>query len=112
MKKYWKELPIAAAQVVLFYILPLFAGPTDAMGMVVLILLGTFALGLVLGLVSRSDLKWAFPAFAAVLFLPTIPLYYNFSAMIHALWYLVDGALGLALGSALAAMVRWICRKK
>ena len=39
MKKYVREGLIVAVQLFMFYIFPLFAGPTDAMGMVLLILL-------------------------------------------------------------------------
>ena len=34
MKKNIKEIIIGILQLLLFYVLPLFAGPTDAMGMV------------------------------------------------------------------------------
>ena len=106
MKKYIKELVILLLQLFMFYIFPLFAGPTDAMGMVVLILFATLALSLVLGILSRSGFKWAYPAVCAVLFLPTVPIYYNSSALVHAMWYLVVAAVGLAIGSGIGALVR------
>ena len=111
MKRYIKELAILTVQLFLFYLLPLFAGPTDAMGMVVLIILGTLTLSLVLGAVSRSPFKWGHPALCAVLFLPSIPLYYNFSALIHAVWYLVIAAGGLLLGSGAGALVQKLRKK-
>ena len=111
MKRYIKELAILTVQLFLFYLLPLFAGPTDAMGMVFLIILGTFTLSLVLGAVSRSPFKWGYPALCAVLFLPSIPLYYNFSALIHAAWYLVIAAGGLLLGSGAGALVQKLRKK-
>ena len=111
MKRYIKELAILTVQLFLFYLLPLFAGPTDAMGMVVLILLGTLTLSLVLGAVSRSPFKWGYPALCSVLFLPSIPLYYNFSALIHAVWYLVIAAGGLLLGSGAGALVQKLRKK-
>ncbi len=111
MKRYIKELAILTVQLFLFYLLPLFAGPTDAMGMVVLIILGTLTLSLVLGAVSRSPFKWGYPALCAVLFLPSIPLYYNFSALIHAVWYLVIAAGGLLLGSGAGALVQKLRKK-
>ena len=107
MKRYIKELIILVLQMLLFYVLPLFAGPTDAMGMVVLIILGTFLLALVMGTICPPGAKWAFPAAAALLFMPSIPLYYNFSAMVHAVWYFVVATAGLAVGSSL----RWIAGK-
>ena len=111
MKKYAKELVILILQLFMFYIFPLFAGPTDAMGMVELTLLATLVLSLLLGILSRSSVKWAYPAVCALCFLPTVPIYYNFSAMIHAVWYLVVAAVGLALGSGMAALARRIFRK-
>jgi len=112
MKKYAKELVILLLQMLMFYIFPLFAGPTDAMGMVVLIILATFVLSLVLGLCSGSAVKYGYPAAAALLFIPTVPLYYNFSAMIHAAWYLVVAAVGLLAGVLLRALWLRLTKKK
>ena len=78
----------------------------DAMGAVFLMLLATVVLSLVLGILSRHAVKWAYPAACAVVFLPTVPIYYNSSALVHALWYLVVAAVGLAVGSGLGALVR------
>ena len=39
MKKYLKEIIIFLLQLFMFYIFPLFAGPTDVMGMVLLIIM-------------------------------------------------------------------------
>ena len=111
MKKYAKELVLLLLQLFMFYIFPLFAGPTDAMGMVVLILFATLALSLVLGICSRSAVKWAYPAACAVLFLPTVPIYYNSSALVHAMWCLVVAAVGLAIGSGIGALVRRLRKK-
>ena len=110
MKRYIKELVILICQLFMFYIFPLFAGPTDAMGMVVLIILATFVLSLVLGVLSRSTLKWGYPAACALLFLPTVPLYYNFSATIHATWYFAVAAAGLLVGSGLRRL--WLKLRK
>ena len=44
MKRYAKEIAALVLQAALFYLFPLCAGPTDAIGMVVLMLLATFAL--------------------------------------------------------------------
>ena len=111
MKRYLKELVILILQLFMFYIFPLFAGPTDAMGMVVLIIFATFALSLVLGIISRWAGKWAWPAACAVLFIPSIPIYYNSSALIHATWYLVISTVGLSLGSGAAFLVRKLMKK-
>lgn len=49
MKRCLKEIIILLLQLFMFYIFPLFAGPTDAMGMVVLIILATLLLSAVIG---------------------------------------------------------------
>ena len=49
MKRYLKEIIILLLQLFMFYIFPLFAGPTDMMGVVLLIILSTFLLSFVLG---------------------------------------------------------------
>ncbi len=49
MKRYIAEIVIFCIQLFMFYISPLFAGPTDGMGMVVLILFATLILSILLG---------------------------------------------------------------
>lgn len=44
MKKYLKEILILLIQLFMFYVFPLFAGPTDVMGMIVLLILATLLL--------------------------------------------------------------------
>lgn len=103
MKSRRKEIPLLLLQIFLFYGFPLFAGPTDIMGMVFLLIVCTFAIGYFIGLLSVWKWRWLWPAAVSLLFLPTVPIYYNSSAMVHALWYLVISATGLLLG--------WIIRK-
>lgn len=99
MKKYVRELIIIAIQLFLFYIFPTFAGPTDVMGMIVLIIFGTFLLSFILGIISANKIKYFYSVFCALVFLPSVFIYYNSSALIHALWYLVISSIGLCLGS-------------
>ena len=83
----------------MFYLLPLTAGPADGMGLVALMILITFVISVILGLISRNGIKYLYPVVIAVLFLPTIPIYYNSSAMIHSIWYFVDSMFGIGLGA-------------
>ena len=78
MKKFIKEIIILFIQLLVFYILPLFAGPTDMMGLVLLIILATLLLSIIIGSIS---------------------IYYNESALVHSLWYLVVSAVGLFIGT-------------
>lgn len=98
MRKYIKEFTILVMQLFMFYIFPLFAGPTDAMGMVFLIILATFLLSFIIGSFSDEKLKYLYPIAIAILFIPSVYLHYNDSAMIHSIWYLVVSTIGLLIG--------------
>ena len=107
MKRYIAEIVIFCIQLFMFYISPLFAGPTDGMGagptdgmgMVVLILFATLILSILLGSISKNRIKYVYPAAAATAFLPSVFLHYNGTAVIHAVWYFVVAAVGMLLGT-------------
>ncbi len=98
MRKYIREIIILFVQIFLFYILPLFAGPTDIMGLIILLVFGTFVLGLVIGVVSKLKLKYIYPIIVVLLFVPTVFIYYNETAFVHSLWYLVSSTIGEVIG--------------
>ena len=83
----------------MFYIFPMFAGPTDAIGMVFGIIIATLILSFVLGVISGNTIKFLYPIITAVVFMPTVMIYYNGSALIHAVWYLLVSGVGVFLGS-------------
>lgn len=97
MKKFLKEFILLLIQLFMFYIFPLFAGPTDAMGMVFLIIVATFILSFILGIVSNQKIKYIYPLLIAIIFIPSVFIYYNESALIHSVWYLVISTAGLLL---------------
>lgn len=101
MKKYFKEIIILLMQLLLFYILPLFAGPTDMIGLVFLIIFLTFILGLLFGVLSNENKKYLYPIIVFLIFIPSVFIYYNESALVHSLWYLIDSSLGLLIGAFL-----------
>lgn len=98
MKKYIKEIVILVIQLLVFYLFPLLSGPSGEMGMIMLMVLATMMLSVVLGSVSKYKIKFLYPVVIALLFIPSVFLYYNESALIHALWYLAASAIGLGLG--------------
>ena len=98
MKKYLKEIILLLIQLFMYYIYPLFCGPTDAMGMVFIILLTTLLLSIILTVISKEKIKYFYPIAVAILFIPSIFIYYNESALIHSLWYLVISSIGIFLG--------------
>lgn len=107
MKKYIVEIVAFVMQLFMFYIFPLFAGPTDGMGMVVLILLSTLILSVLVASISRNKLKYFYPAATAVAFLPSAFLHYNVTAFVHAVWYLVVSAAGVAVGTIIFKLLHW-----
>ena len=106
MKRYIKECVILLLQLFMFYISPLFAGPTDVIAMVLLILLATLLLGFVLGLISNNKIKYLYPVVVAVIFLPSIFIYYNETALVHSVWYFVVSSIGLLVGAGINLIVR------
>ena len=112
MKRYVKEMIILLFQLFMFYIFPLSAGPTDAMGMVVMIILATLFLSFIIGIVSNSKIKYLYPIITSVTFLPSVFIYYNESALIHSVWYLVVASTGLLIGSIINIVFRKIKNKQ
>lgn len=106
MKKYLKEITILIIQIFMFYIFPLFADPTDAMGMVFLILITTLILSIILASISKEKTKYFYPILVAILFIPSVFIHYNSSALIHSLWYLVTSTIGMLIGTIINKLVK------
>lgn len=99
MKRFIKEIVILIIQLALFYIFPMFMFLYEPIGMVMLMLLTTFVLGIVLGSISKNRIKYLYPIIIAILFLPTVFIYYNESALVHSIWYLVVSSVGMVIGT-------------
>jgi len=48
--------------------------------------------------VSKEKIKYGYPLIIAILFIPTVFIYYNESAFVHSLWYLCSGYIGCIIG--------------
>ena len=101
MKKILKKIGTLLPQILVFYILPLFAGPTDMMGLVVVMLLSTFVLSVAFGLFAKKKSKFFYPVLTSLIFLPSVFLYYNDSALVHAVWYLTVSCIGMITGAVI-----------
>ena len=73
MKKYLKEIIIILLQIALF-------------------------LTLIINVISSNKLKYFYPLIAIIIFIPSLFIYYNSSAWIHVLWYLIDSLFGEVIG--------------
>ena len=82
----------------MFYIFPMFMYLYEPIGTVILILLTTFILSIILSSISKSKIKYLYPLVISILFIPTIFIYYNESALVHAIWYFVVSTVGLLIG--------------
>jgi len=111
MRKYLNEIIILLIQMFMFYVFPIFSGPTDAMGLVFLIWVSTIILGIILILVSNKKIKYLYPIVIAVLFIPSVYIYYNESALIHSVWYLVSSSFGMLLGFIMNVIINSINKK-
>ena len=98
-------------QMMLFYIVPLFMKSLGPIGVVFVILSGTFINAVLLGILSKNVTRWFFPAVIAVLFIPSVFIYYNASALVHTLWYFVISLIGLSFGAGLRRVMHCIKRK-
>ena len=106
MKKYLKEIIILTIQLIVYYLLPLTAGPADGMGLVVLIILLTNILSLILGIISNNKYKLLYPIIVSIIFIPSVFIYYNESALIHSIWYLVDSSIGIFIGTLIHKLIK------
>ena len=90
-------------QLAIFWLVPLFftlsGGKGGAIFMVQVMLICTIALSAFLCAGSERRVKYFFPLFAAAMFFPTVPVYYNSSALIHSLWYLIASCIGMGMGA-------------
>lgn len=109
MKKYIKEIVILLIQLFVFYIFPVFMYLYEPIGMVMLMLLATIVLSIVLASISKNKIKYLYPIVIAILFLPTVFIYYNESALVHSIWYLVVSYFGLSIGTIIYIIIN---RKK
>ena len=98
MKKYLKEIIIILLQIALFYLLPLIIKGDMVIAMILILLLGTFTLTLIINSISSNKLKYFYPLIAIIIFIPSLFIYYNSSAWIHVIWYLIDSLFGEVIG--------------
>lgn len=101
MKKNLKEILILLIQLFSFYIFPLLAGSIYGAGMVLVILVITFILSIIFASISNKRWKKIYPLVVSILFIPTVFIYYNESALIHALWYFIDSTSGMLIGNTI-----------
>lgn len=103
--RYIKETIILAIQMFMFYIFPLFMYLYEPIGTVMMILLTTFILSIVISIISKNKIKYLYPIIIAILFIPSVFIYYNESALVHSIWYLTISFIGIILGTIIYKLI-------
>lgn len=101
----FKMLPHIAALAVLFFILPAVTRLDTPIELAVTLLLvvnpaGCLAAGSIYGF--RHGFKWVYLAIAPILFILSTSIFYNSSASVYAVIYLLFSMMGLGLGRSLS----------
>ncbi len=104
MAKIKKGLIFFVLQLIIFYLLPLFAGPTDMMGLVIIQFAATLVLSLIVGIFSVTNARFLFPVVATVAFIPAIMIYMNNTAYIYLAIYAVLTVAGVTFGSKIRSL--------
>ncbi len=96
MRNQAKALPYLLVNLLCFYLVPLFAPEQPAALLLVLFPIVTVACSLAAG--TKAGFCWLYPLCAALLFLPSILLYYNRSAWVYSPLYGLLALIGLFFG--------------
>jgi len=102
MKKYLRILPFLAVTALDFWVLPLFLNEKNVMLMVLIVMPGIcFAAAFLCGLLCSFQPMYLLGT--ELLYLPTVWVYYNDSALIYLAVYAVIAALGMGSGAMIRA---------
>ncbi len=98
MDKLKKMIPYLIVQIIAFYLVPLIIKDTGSAMTVMLIWLPviTFVSGAVYG--WKNSFNFGYPLIVAILFAPTIFIYYNYTAYIYIAIYGVIALIGNFIG--------------
>lgn len=94
MESFKKALPFYIAMILNFYLLPLFIVDTGSAIIVLLIFIPSicFAISAVYGI--KNGFHFEYAAIVAILFIPSIFIYYNTSAWVYIVGYGIIALLG------------------
>lgn len=105
MKTYINLLPWLLVTALDFWVLPLFLDAGNVM-LMVLIVMPAVCFGASFGCGLTCGFRPAYLLGTELLYLPTVWVYYNDSALVYLLVYAVAAALGLGIGAMIRAGVK------
>lgn len=100
MKDRLKVLVIFVLQTILFYLIPFIFGKRHPIRIIVSLLIGTFSLSIMNGM-QESKTKYLYPIMTAIVFGPSVFIFYSPTSLIQGVWYLVVSTAGMLLGSGI-----------
>ena len=104
MKVFRKWIAVIFVQLLILYVPPLLAGADEIIGMILWMLIATVILSAVLGFAAAERTKYLYPLAAALVFVPAVFIFYNDSALVHALWYFCASMIGILSGSIIRTL--------
>ena len=100
----WDGL-ILLLQAVVFYGIPPCLLERDPIGTVLAMVVSTLLLAICLGLLSHNRLRGTYPLLCAVLYLPSVVLFYHRESVVYVIWYFLMSGLGLLMGSMVSSFL-------
>ena len=104
MKKFLKEIIIAAIELAVLYLFPL-VPLGDRAGHIILIMVLTLIVGTVGVAISDKKIKFLFPVFTTLFLIPTMFIYYEPSIYGNIFWVFVFALLATVLGQLIRLII-------
>lgn len=98
MKKYLAKMIIVLLQVCVFFLAPLLFKVYNPSHVIVGMLIATFGLSMMIVVVSDAKIRYLYALIPPLMFIPSIPIYYNSSATESIIWYFGVSVGGVLLG--------------
>ncbi len=109
MKKFLKEIIIAAIEAAVLFLFPL-VPIGDRAGHIILIMVITLIVGTVGVAISNKKIKYLFPVFTTLVLVPTLFIYYDPSVYANIFWVFVFAVLATLLGQIIRLIILGISK--
>lgn len=83
-----------------------YCGSNGCRVMIIVLLFSTLMLSVIFGAVSKGKVRIIYPFVVAIVFIPTVYIHYNYTALVYTVWYLIDSYLGVLIGSLIGKISR------
>ena len=101
MKFVTQKVPYFLAVIAAYYLLPLFGKDTGSFMLILLVLMPIVCFASAFWYGIKRGLALTFPLIIAILFVPSVFLFYNYTAWVYAVVYGIIGLIGNLAGGLL-----------